>query len=792
MVFVMTLLMLVVMIRWAAGEQKDSPLLLTEEDLYREIGDGNFLKIAGTVTQCSASSLGIRLYLNQISVLSESNSELSFLPEQRITMISENEEIMPGDRIVVRGTYAPFLEAANPGQFDFHNWYFSQKTVCALKSPIILEIQKGSVNIGRILWKLQSIFRRSYEAILPAKAAGIITAITLGDKGLMETEWKTTYQEGGIAHIIAVSGLHITLIGMSLYRFLRKCYLPFWISALFSGGFVWLYVLMTGSGISALRAAVMFDIWLGAQVCGRKYDRITSATAAAALLTLSDTKILGESSFWLSFSAIWSLAVLVPQMQAVAGQAMEALTGAVQRNGWMSRVFFTPAVSSLGVWMGMLPVTIYFFYQAVPWSILINLAVIPLMSLVMFFGILSAVAGMLNITAGMFLAAPMQYLLVFFEILCKAEQKLPCCLWVAGRPAIWSIALYYSFLGGILAVTVCQKSKKSLKNRKRNQRRISIWILVAWIGFAVAGPFILRTGRQGRTWDYGEEMEILCLDVGQGDGALIRLPGDVHCLMDGGSSSERSLWYNRIGQCIKYYGIDTLDYIFLSHGDADHTSGVLEFLTNYERGFGGKNVHGITVKHLVLPPTADLEDFSEIKKLARQQEISVLQMDAGDSIERTAMENPSDKSSADPDLQNISWQICCLAPCPENLTGDKNEDSLVLLIQYGDFEMLFTGDLEGESEMTLVKKLKTQGVTADILKVGHHGSANATSEAFLDALQLKAAVISCGKNNSYGHPASETLERLAKAGVQFFVTSEVGAVQIKTDGQEYKIYTFKK
>lgn len=784
----MTLLMLIFMVKWAAGEQKDTPLLLTEEVLYREIGEGNSLEIAGTVAKCSASSSGIRLYLNQISVISESNSEISFLPEQRITMLSENEEIMPGDRIVARGTFAPFLEASNPGQFDFRKWYFNQKTVCTLKSPVILEIQEGSGGIKRMLWKLQSAFRRSYETILPAKAAGIITAISLGDKGLMETEWKTTYQEGGIAHITSVSGLHITLIGMSLYRLLRKWYLPFGVSAAFSGGLVWLYVTMTGSGVSALRAAVMFCIWLGAQVCGRKYDMITSMTAAAAVLILSDTSVLGESSFCLSFSAILSLAVLVPQMQASAGQGMEVLAGSVQRKGWM----FTSAISSLGVWMGMLPVTLYFFYQAAPWSILVNLAVIPLMSSVMLFGLLSAAAGMLSIPAGMFLAAPMQYLLAFFEILCKAEQKLPCGLWVAGKPAWWSILLYYCLLGAVVAVTGCPKLKKCPKNRKRNSIRLSIWILVVWTGFAAAGPFILRAGSQEGSGDSGEEMEILCLDVGQGDGALIRLPGGVNCLIDGGSSSERSLWSNRISQCIKYYGIDTLDYIFLSHGDADHTSGVAEFLTNYERGFRGKSVHGITVKHLVLPPSADPEDFAEIKELARQQEISVLQMDAGDSIGEIGTENLSDRSSADSDTQEFLWKIRCLAPCADNLTGDKNEDSMVVLIQYGEFEMLFTGDLEGEAEAALTRELEEQGITADILKVGHHGSANASSEAFLDALEAEAAVISCGKNNSYGHPSSETLERLEDAGMQVFVTSEVGAVQIKTDGQEYKIYTYKR
>lgn len=258
------------------------------------------------------------------------------------------------------------------------------------------------------------------------------------------------------------------------------------------------------------------------------------------------------------------------------------------------------------------------------------------------------------------------------------------------------------------------------------------------------------------------------MDVGQGDGALLRMPDGAVFLIDGGSSSEQELWERQIGQTLKYYGIRTVDAVFLSHADLDHMSGILEFLQAYEPGLSGKNVHGITLEHLILPPTADPEDFQKLSMLAGQKEIAVSRMEQGMTV------------------GSANWQFTALSPRSGDLSGDRNEDSLVLLFQYGSFRMLFTGDLEGAAEQRLAE---TDGerLWADVLKVGHHGSANGSGEAFLARVQPKAAVISCGRRNRYGHPASETVRRLEKSGSILFSTASGGAVQITTDGNSFWI-----
>jgi competence protein ComEC len=305
------------------------------------------------------------------------------------------------------------------------------------------------------------------------------------------------------------------------------------------------------------------------------------------------------------------------------------------------------------------------------------------------------------------------------------------------------------------------------------------------------------------------QLTITCMDVGQGDGILLQLPTGENALIDGGSSSKSNLWDNILSQTVKYYGIRRLDYIFLSHADQDHISGIEECLEAYESGWTGDNIHGITIGALVLPPTADEEDFEDLIALARQKGIPILRMQAGDCIysssrgEGKAQKSQESSSAGTQDAKeeqneentdpgsgedNPQWSITCLSPDSKALAAEKNQNSMVLRLQYGSFSMLFTGDLEKEAEATLAAS--GTDLRADILKAGHHGSANATSEAFLAAVQPTFAIISCSENNSYGHPAPATLARLTDAQTQIRQTPSDGAIKIQSDGRTYTVSSY--
>lgn len=274
------------------------------------------------------------------------------------------------------------------------------------------------------------------------------------------------------------------------------------------------------------------------------------------------------------------------------------------------------------------------------------------------------------------------------------------------------------------------------------------------------------------------DLRITFLDVGQGDGILIQ-SGEFACLIDGGSSSVDKVWQYRMENTLKYYGISRLNAVLLSHGDSDHISGVEELLENYDKGYGGVNVGSITVECIMLPDTGyEDEALENLKSLAAELEIPVGTLTAGGTL--TADESPG----------SGEWKLTCLYPDETVATGDSNQDSMVLLLECGDFTALFTGDLEKEGEENFIEMIlekKTTGV--DILKVGHHGSKNGTSAELLTLLSPKIAVISCGENNSYGHPAQETLERLEQAGAQIFRTDRNGAVTVEIKNGAVKMKT---
>ncbi len=772
-----------------SGAKRTAALAGLENHLTEAAGADAAIRFEAVVAKTQAVPEGERLSLNHISIATKDNSHDFLSSEIQFILTTETERFLPGDRVLVTGSYRPFSDASNPGEFDARAYYFSMDTVGRILDPELTLLSGKKFSIYRLPERIRRALRHSYEEILEEKSARTIAAIALGEKNLIDPEVKLLFQEGGIAHMISVSGLHISMIGMCLYELLRRLRMPILAAALSSAVLVAGYTLMTGAQLPALRACLMFVIWLGAQILGRKRDMGTALAIAAAVILIRDARQIRGSSFLLSFGALLAIVLFVPELQAANP------FGGKKKRGF-ERAWNTLSASA-GVWIATLPVTLWFFYQSAPWSILVNLVVIPLLQALMAFGLLSGLIGLLSSSLGTFFAAPVHYLLALFEGLCRAQQKLPGSLWIAGRPDLWEIVLFYLllFAAGSFCFALRRKKKQSRERRiladtqgkctnkeagdrtvretracgerkeretgaggdRRAKRQSSFVPFFLWAGVIFCGCCLMNFRTR-------KELTVIDLDVGQGDCALAAFPDGTNCLIDGGSSSESEIWSYRIARTLKYYGIGTLDYVFLSHADSDHMNGVEEFLEDYLPGFGGKNAHGITLRTLVLPPTEDPEDFSGLRHRAGELGIPVLRMQRGDRVE----------------AEDQAWTLNCLAPDRERLTGEKNEDSLVLLLRYGCFRMLFTGDLEGEGERMLASD--GSDLACDVLKVGHHGSKGGSSEAFLSAAAPDIGILSCGKNNRYGHPAPEAVARLHAAGTALYATMDCGAVILHTDG----------
>lgn len=676
-----------------------------------ELSDGKTVTLTGIVEEIAEKENSRQIRLSHIYL----SSDLSY---QRQVLVYENQQttLKIGYKVKAAGSYAPLEEASNPGQFDQKAYYEARGIGMVLKKAKLTVIEAKENIFFQKLYELRSFWAQNLEKITGKEEAALLKAMLLGEKSSLKKEQKELYQSGGISHILAISGLHISLVGMLLYRFLRKKKRSYPFSALVSGSCMVVYGFLTGFGVSAKRAVFMFLVYLGAELLGETYD-VISALALSGLLILAEQPLqLFQCGFQLSFLSVGAVALGYPALQ--------------KRLGWKKKAALS-LLSGLSVTLFTLPCTLYWFYEWMPYAVFLNLIVIPLVPVVFLSGAAGMLTGGASVAAGMFLAGASAGVLRFFQTLLERTEVLPGSRAIIGQPELWQIALYYVLVGAAVWGGRCRA-------RKKNQHRIEVRIF--FIMFALC---ILCL-------PFHRPVEVTFLDVGQGDAVFLRTEAGTTCLIDGGSTTVSDVGTYRLLPFLKSRGVSSLDYLFLSHMDADHINGAEELLKDQFRG--------IPIRHLCLSALPGDETRERLEKEARLFGTELCYISRGTVFREKGAE------------------IRCLSPVKDQKKEDENENSEVLMVEISGLRILFTGDLGEEGEQQLLEA--GTDLRAAVLKVGHHGSRFSTGEDFLEAVSPGFAVISCAEDNRYGHPASETVERLERAGCRIFYTMKSGAVTL--------------
>lgn len=678
-----------------------------------ELSDGETVTLTGIVEEIAEKENSRQIRLSHIYL----SSDLSY---QRQVLVYENQQttLKIGYKVKATGSYAPLEEASNPGQFDQKAYYEARGIGMVLKKAKLTVIEAKENIFFQKLYELRSFWAQNLEKITGKEEAALLKAMLLGEKSSLKKEQKELYQSGGISHILAISGLHISLVGMLLYRFLRKKKRSYPFSALVSGSCMVVYGFLTGFGVSAKRAVFMFLIYLGAELLGETYD-VVSALALSGLLILAEQPLqLFQCGFQLSFLSVGAVALGYPALQ--------------KRLGWKKKAAMS-LLSGLSVTLFTLPCTLYWFYEWMPYAVFLNLIVIPLVPVVFLSGAAGMLTGGASVAAGMFLAGASAGVLRFFQTLLERTEVLPGSRAVIGQPELWQIALYYVLVGAAVWGGRCRA-------RKKNQHRIEVRIF-----FIIFALCILCL-------PFHRPVEVTFLDVGQGDAVFLRTEAGTTCLIDGGSTTVSDVGTYRLLPFLKSRGVSSLDYLFLSHMDADHINGAEELLKDQFRG--------IPIRHLCLSALPGDETRERLEKEARLFGTELCYISRGTVFREKGTE------------------IRCLSPVKDQKKEDENENSEVLMVEISGLRILFTGDLGEEGEQELLEA--GTDLRAAVLKVGHHGSRFSTGEDFLEAVSPGFAVISCAEDNRYGHPAPETVERLERAGCRIFYTMKSGAVTLYT------------
>lgn len=660
-----------------------------------------------------------------------------------------------GSTIVVEGKVSYFDKARNPGGFDAQRYYQTIGVDFRLYKTELITASSNYSVYHETLYQLRHFFEGIFDRALFAEDAAIMKAILLGNKSEMDEHSKQLFQKSGIAHIFAISGLHITLLGMGLYRILRKIYLPQPICAVLAVVLMVAYGDMVGMSSSAYRAVFMFGMQLAAQLLRRTYDMLTALALAAVLILLEQPLYLYYAGFQLSFGAILGIGCLSEVMQPFSHK---------KKLSFIDKIVLS-LCGSLSIFLIHFPIMLCVYYEFPIYSFLLNLIIIPAMSVLMAAGLLCLGAGCLPGVFGLGIAKIMGLvchgILSGFAWLCEGSLKLPFANWVTGRPDNWQICI---FGGAVIFLYVSHQYGKRLSKSTACEKKgigIALPFGVRLFIILAAVIFVSDVSVDGTTLTF--------LDVGQGDCICVESAGGEHFLIDGGSTSKSKVGDYTILPYLKYNGISKLDAVFLTHLDSDHISGVMELL---EAPRMEVKISRICISNAVIKDEA----YHKLAVLCNKRKIPIYRLKAGDQIK----------------AQDLQFEV--LHPCADYMTDSRNAYSLVMKLEADGVTALLTGDVESDGEFASAERLYQEMEFAgiDIYKAAHHGSKYSNTEELLMCIQPKTTIISCGAENRYGHPHAEAVARMKQIGSDIIITKNTGAIIITIKNGNYKIKTYRK
>lgn len=690
------------------------------------------------------------------------------VPCNRIYVYSDSDEVSIGEILVLDGTVELWNSAVNEGNFNANSYYLTHKVDFKLKNVTICGRYGSPCVWKEKLWQLKLSLKEVFREKLGEKECGVMTTMVLGDKELLTSETKRLYQIAGLLHITAISGLHISVIGMTLYRILRRFGMGFGVSAICAGTLMYGYGVMVGMGTSVQRAILMFLLLLVAAVVGRSYDTLNALGAAAIFLLWGNPFLLWDAGFQLSFAAILGVAWV--------GKSMSFGRSCLEK-------FCEKIYISMAIQLTTLPLVAWYYYEIPIYALLINLLILPMVGILLGLGILGGVIGLAFSQVASFLLFPCQKILEFSSWLCTVCGKLPGAMWITGKPKVGQIVGYYVLL--VLVTMWAYRRKRGIQKeavdvagtrkigslpeyRKVAKRLLGLQVSDGEMDLLQLSKLLVeKTAR----WlsgvcifvailcvPIGRGFELDILDVGQGDAGFLRTKQGYTIFVDGGSTDVKKVGEYRILPFLKYKGADRIDCWIVSHADEDHISGLREL---FELGY---DIRCLVFSEAIVQDEA----FFELSDLAEQAGTEVVYMKVGDSMHLG------------------DAVIRAVYPFEDVVdTLDKNASSLVVWYEEGDFSAIFTGDIGTAEEQKLVSALGK----VDFYKAAHHGSKYSNSEELLKVLRPEIATVSCSATNRYGHPGKEAIEHMEDVGCEIYYTMESGQITIKRE-EGIEVYEF--
>ncbi|HEX9886321.1 MAG TPA: DNA internalization-related competence protein ComEC/Rec2 [Longimicrobiales bacterium] len=623
----------------------------------------------------------------------------------------ERPDLLPGDRVVVRGRWRRGIGPATTG----------------LAAGLLVADSVAPAPGADLGWtgaELRARALRSVRDIFP-NHAGLVSALVLASRDGLDPEVREDFARAGTAHLLAISGFHVGVVAAMILALLRLARVPARRAALLGAVVVWAYVFLLGTPDAASRAAVLLTLVAVARAGGRPVHALGALSTAWVLLLVADPLALLRPGFQLSFAGAVGLALWARPLEAWLTRGLPRgrfrwLTGAV--------------AAGVAATVATLPVVAWHFERVSLVGIPATLVGGPLVAVVLPGIFMAGLAHAASPAAGTFLGGGVELFLDALVASVDLAAAVPFADVAVHRSALVTVAL------GAGAGLLLLRAPRPLRGRTR----VGV-LLAGGLAAVLVQPAVLAVESRGT-------VEIRMLDVGQGDAILIRSPQRRWVLVDAGpgpppgSAATPDPSRSRVVRELGRAGASRLEALVLSHPDLDHIGGARE-------------VMAAAVVGAIMDPalTRGTSAYVGALEFARAEPASWTGLRAGDRLV----------------LDGMTLDVLHPVGVPDPDT-DPNDASVVLLLRYGLFTALLTGDAPASAE-----ELSARGVgPVDVLKVGHHGSATSTSAAFLEEIRPSLALISVGRDNRYGHPDPGVMDRLYAATDTVARTDRDGTVRV--------------
>lgn len=629
------------------------------------------------------------------------------------------EKGLPAAVFQVSGTYEKPSPPAHRFSFDMER-YLKNNGASAILEIQRLQISGAEDTFGVRLAQQRKRLQAHIERTFPESLVAEAEALLIGEQDGMAQDARQVYQTLGITHLFAISGLHVAILTGLLHFVLIRLHVRRETAIVLLLVALPLYAVLAGGAPSVLRSVLMVSLVLAGQLLKLKLAIADVLLASFIFFVVWDPLVLYGIGFQLSYGATFGIIYSARFLEKARSTVLQG--------------FLITCISQLSLY----PLLLYHFYEVSLSAFFVNSLFVPLYTAVILpVNLVLLVLTWLYLPAADVLFAVYVPVRAYIESVMEALAAIPHQVWNPGKPPLWLVLLFFASI-----IVFYSRAEKGFRSRQ-----LAI-VLVPSLLFTLA-PYV------------DPSLKVAFLDVGQGDSAVIELPyrKGVYVIDTGGvlrfereSFQESNRPYEVGRQVVVPYlkgmGISRVDLLVLSHADADHAEGADELFQL------------LAIDKLHLSPGSGTETImQQLAPFAKEAELELPMR--GDSWQ----------------MEGVRFHY--LSPSDRIYEG--NDDSLVLLLESGDFQILFTGDMEAQGERDLVDVYGSQLSEVDILKVGHHGSKTSSTEEFLATLTPSLSIFSTGKDNRYGHPAPEVVDRFEKLGLATWNTAEKGTIEVVVD-----------